>query len=271
MYCTQDCTCSLCRELRGFKPPKVSSSKLRHTSSDDLRNDNFILRRRLSDLEDQMHQTKVSRPPPPIPSGGANKNHTNNEIVKKKIDHHKVIIYFGDSISNKRQIGGEDKAPTNSDDVVKKSDEKSRVISKVNTSVDDITKKDQGNSDFIRQLKSVLNEKNRSVSTTTVVTVGADNDDDEDATTVVESSATYSAKNSTGDRWKEVPDSALPEFVESIENGVINIRIEENFQRASNLVKTMGMKEGKSARDIEYYENTDESFDWSFVQNWRTR
>lgn len=46
MYCTKDCTCSLCRELRGYKPSDKKSAPSAPTLLSRMLNDNFILRRR---------------------------------------------------------------------------------------------------------------------------------------------------------------------------------------------------------------------------------
>lgn len=93
-------------------------------------------------------------------------------------------------------------------------------------------------------------------------------------------------------------DKSLPSYIESVVNGVINIRIEENFATASKIVKQIhepskkrvkgkvknevtvegnGQMEFFDEDEPDCYEEIDEecdegdNFDWSFVQEWRTR
>lgn len=66
--------------------------------------------------------------------------------------------------------------------------------------------------------------------------------------------------------------ASLPSFVESVINGVINIRIEDNYEVASKIVQSVHEK-GSNNR-LEFFEDDDldeDDFDWSFVQEWRTR
>lgn len=67
-------------------------------------------------------------------------------------------------------------------------------------------------------------------------------------------------------------DATLPPFIESVINGVINIRIEDNYEVASRIVRSV--HERGTSGDIELFSEEDgdeEAFDWSFVQEWRTR
>lgn len=94
-------------------------------------------------------------------------------------------------------------------------------------------------------------------------------------------------------------DKSLPSYIESVVNGVINIRIEENFATASKIVKQVHEPNKKRVKNkkkeeevtvegngqMEFFDedvNEDESddddyddekdnFDWSFVQEWRAR
>lgn len=82
---------------------------------------------------------------------------------------------------------------------------------------------------------------------------------------------------------KCVNDDDLPSYIESVQNGVINIKIEGNYQRASALVQTVakptlatvhvlaeaeqlagGVEDNASQQSCD-------SCDWSFVQEWRAR
>lgn len=69
-------------------------------------------------------------------------------------------------------------------------------------------------------------------------------------------------------------------YIEVIENGVINIKIESSFQVASDLVervskptqavvgKPKDISDGEGSEDGDV---TSEACDWSFVQEWRAR
>lgn len=65
----------------------------------------------------------------------------------------------------------------------------------------------------------------------------------------------------------------LPDFVESVTDGVINIKIDGSFSAAKQLVESVAMggeNKSKSAANVDSA-NEPLSFDWSFVQEWRSR
>lgn len=57
----------------------------------------------------------------------------------------------------------------------------------------------------------------------------------------------------------------LPSFVDSVVDGVINIKIEGNFQKANELVRKLSMKGNRDNIKPKDYDH----FDWGFVQEWR--
>lgn len=307
MYCTQDCTCSLCRELRGFKPKLIGKVK------NDARktcNDNFILRRRMSDFDDHHDAAK----PPPLPqqkqgecsnsnsSSGSSPNvlskanscnepsrridhQIRSENVLKKIDHHKVIIYFGDSISHKRSVPVQHHRAS-ADDITSSRLAVTDAVSNVRVTVNpgkspkpnNTTKEGppKPKSDFIRQLKTVLDEKNRNSTTTEAVAVSkivVPTPPPLPPTVPKVVKTTSPSKPLRCDKGVGTPlmddQNSLPEFVDSIVDGVINIKIEDNFEHASNLVRAIA--DVDKTVDEEFYVSNDESFDWSFVQDWRSR
>lgn len=88
------------------------------------------------------------------------------------------------------------------------------------------------------------------------------------------------AENVIAKKENEVNKNCLPSFVESIENGVINIRIDGSFGVASKLAESLG-HENNSVSDYDDIGGSDMFldvgneannvyFDWSFVQDWRT-
>lgn len=84
-------------------------------------------------------------------------------------------------------------------------------------------------------------------------------------------------------------NKCLPSYIESVVNGVINIRIEENFKAASRIVEQVHEPEKKRNNykekqqinteaqmeffdeDIDDHYDERDDFDWSFVQEWRAR
>lgn len=292
MYCTQDCTCSLCRELRGFNlKPAIVYNQPKHNSGPS--NDNFILRRRLSDTDD-------SRAPVRIVDSVSKKTLTKSKsyselwkrfdprnVSKKKVkdakpsakdgskkaDGHKVIIYFGDSIPHKRQPLTPYKADGNDFEHAsrlcneidgKSSGKKSTKVmitkdeSNAKRKVDDQHIKSKSEVDVMMQLKTVLNQKNnpkRDAQTDSHINK-----------TIVELPTEPTKLLDKSVETRNGDDLSLPSFIESVVNGVVNVKVENNFEHASKLVKCISNGATAIGTDV-----TDDYFDWSFVQDWRTR
>lgn len=266
MYCTKDCNCSLCRELRGFKPAKPTKRIPLNSSLFGRFNNNFILKRRnsssLKTFQPQSlrcsemcqqrcdagqlydfckRQTKTPSPTPitqapsasPSPSLSLPLPHNKLDNIKPPVSlkpNHKVVIYFGDSL-------------------------------------------------ILRGKSNVIKSSIK---------------DEADAATVAPFNSSQLQNVSTSVK-KQQPDE-LPSFIESVQNGVINIKIEGNYQTASALVAKVAKPTqavvGKP-RDLlaqQELEDDDEdevnyegslvkgenincnaSCDWSFVQGWRAR
>uniref|UniRef100_A0A1B0C6N6 BTB domain-containing protein n=1 Tax=Glossina palpalis gambiensis TaxID=67801 RepID=A0A1B0C6N6_9MUSC len=266
MYCTKDCNCSLCRELRGFKPAKSTKRIPLNSSLFGRFNNNFILKRRSSNSlktfqpqslrcsemcqqrrdAGQLYdfckrQTKTPSPTPITQAPSASTSPSLSlPLAHKKLDNikppvslnsnHKVVIYFGDSL----------------------------IL--------------RGKSNIIKS--SIKNEA--------------------DAATVAPFNSNKLQNVSTSVLKQQADE--LPSFIESVQNGVINIKIEGNYQTASALVAKVAKPTqavvGKP-RDLlaqQELEDDDEdevtyegssikgenlsfnaSCDWSFVQGWRAR
>lgn len=295
MYCTQDCTCSLCRELRGFnvKPAIVNNQSKTNAG---LSSDNFILRRRLSETDDSRAPVRIVES---VNKKTITKSKSYNELWKrfdprnvskkkvkepkngtkdcaKKNDGHKVIIYFGDSIPHKRQPltpykkDGDDFEHARRLCEEMDDDKMGEKSTKVMITKDDVAKrkcddhivKSKSEVDVMMQLKTVLNKKN-SPSNDTIPCI-ADNQK-----SVVETRPERTKFLDKSVETKNGDDLSLPSFIESVVNGVVNIKVENNFEHASKLVKCIS-KKGPSAKGIDGNEKED-YFDWSFVQEWRTR
>lgn len=273
MYCTKDCNCSLCRELRGYKPGKgVKKPAPRPPTSSIFGrlNENFILRRRgsssiktfqpqslkcseMCQQRDMGHiydfcqrqtqtpsPTPVTQAPPSPPLSSHSKAIKDHKPQTPPKPNHKVVIYFGDSLAYRAKSGGTDEAmtpaPTTPDPL------------QLNTA------------DLIPQIQNEITSMN--------------GDDD---------------------------DAELPPYIESVQNGVINIKIEGNYQQATALVDKVSkpsqalVGKPKDREDMTVGDEDDDDDDddddnngeeddihrvniedvgvgdWSFVQGWRAR
>lgn len=271
MYCTKDCTCSLCRELRGYKPsgkkgvsPKIPTSAPTPPASSLLSrmlNDNFILRRRgislknfqpqsLRNSEMLAQQLPVPRPPQTpsptpieeLPDWAAE----DDSSRPGRKANHKVVIYFGDSIHRGQQ------SPLPSPKELH-----SQLLQ-------EMSQKLKAHEEVRPAEKEEKTEAEIKVETTPA------------AAAAVELRT----------------DDELPPYIESVQNGVINIRIEGNYRRASALVETVakptlavvGPTKSDAAdvagdgNDNDDDDDSDDpgqdeaetdSCDWSYVQEWR--
>lgn len=406
MTCTEDCTCSLCRELRGYKLKVKPASKTDRSSgcpegtsaggkpsppgskycknSKLNRNDNFILKRRLSSdcnkdgrhgasatplagastteinyefpeqaaiTSRQLNRMKKAQsyneiscfakinknrysggviepkmiksttnlteeddyfsylPPSPPPSISASAQNIKNKIEKQK--DHKVIIYFGDSIAHKKSEKPKPPPTTppppkvtelNVFHAQRLCEETAEMHFKRQNSIvikpkrKDTSEQTKPGKEFMQQLKSVLEEKNKTsgppgaptadpmgpgCSATVVITQKkaspAHPEPHRPPTIVAEQPQqpkhTQVVEIGRVDRTVATEDGekSLPSFVESVVNGIINIKIEESFKVATDIVHAVFQndpgEEGYGCNDDE----VGDPFDWSFVQNWRAR
>ncbi|KAH8270613.1 hypothetical protein KR018_012296 [Drosophila ironensis] len=282
MYCTKDCTCSLCRELRGYKPPGKKAPPVPATPPagsllSRMLNDNFILRRRGISLKNfqpqslrnsemcqqQKQQLPVPRPPlTPSPTpieelpewAGEGQGQGQAESSRGQKPNHKVVIYFGDSIHRGQQ------SPLPSP-------------------------KDRLHSQLLQEMSQKLGGK---------LLEGDKVEQPVVETPAVAVAAAAAAAAAAAEELRA--DDELPPYIESVQNGVINIRIEGNYRRASALVETVAKptlavvapaksdaavaageqddddddddEEGNSDDPGQDEAETD-SCDWSYVQEWR--
>ncbi|XP_065079465.1 uncharacterized protein LOC135702370 isoform X4 [Ochlerotatus camptorhynchus] len=410
MTCTEDCTCSLCRELRGYKLKVKPASKSERSSGNGecssaagtrlqqqgskycknsklSRNDNFILKRRMSsdynkdgrhgaaaapsagasttEINYEFPETtsvtsrqlnrmkkaqsyneiscfaKINRnrysggsvidpkmiksttnlteeddyfsylPPSPPPTVSASTQNIKNKIERQK--DHKVIIYFGDSIGQKKSDKTKPAPPTppppkttelNVFHAQRLCEETAEMNFKRQNSIivkpkrKDTSDQPKPGKEFMQQLKSVLEEKKKTsgpgaptadpmgpgCSATVVITQKKapppppESQKKSSATVVGEQlhkpKHTQVVEIRRVDKTvatEENTDRSLPPFVESVINGVINIKIEESFKVATDIVQAVFQndpgEEGYGCNEDE----PGDPFDWSFVQNWRAR
>lgn len=213
---------------------------------------------------------------------------------------HKVVIYFGDSIGNNRRTTG------SVGDLVYASraamDEREGQPNRRNDAANPRTE----TNDVMKQLKSVLEEKKHQKdvkvpmkpappppppppppmpSTRTSlekqqnkVEVSQSKPPKEKPprkdklpkqgiNSVVDQKKCESKELSNQGEVSRRPD--LPDFVESVTNGVINIKIDGSYNVARDLVQSVAM--GSKNKSQEDSPSEPQSFDWSFVQEWRSR
>lgn len=276
MYCTKDCNCSLCRELRGFKPIKPAKKPAPRPPSTSIfgrLNENFILRRRASSSlktfqpqslkcsemcqqRDLGHiydfckrqtntpsPTPITQAPSPVLDKKGNKPQTPPKL------NHKVVIYFGDSLAYRGKSNGKD---VNKDLLLMENEEDDK--------------------------ENEENAKKKLEATTLPLTSDKEMIVNNQVPNVVGSGSYFSSDSSSS---ADLKNDELPAYIESVENGVINIKIEGNYQRASALVEKVSkptqavVGKPKDISDDEGSEDGDvtvsEPCDWSFVQEWRAR
>ncbi|XP_055854644.1 ankyrin repeat and BTB/POZ domain-containing protein 2 isoform X2 [Episyrphus balteatus] len=255
MYCTKDCDCSLCRELRGFRPPK-SDKKLKKSDS-FVGSENFILKR--CDIGAQRNgaqqndesrvEKKSATPPAPLPpkpqvSLAAIKAKTGDKQESSSSSKHKVIIYFGDSIENRQN---KDRHHNNNNNA---------AVAGQGSDLKDLIHASRLCDEMV--LKTCESELTTSPQPTQPI---------------LRSSSSSAAKCIDS-------STELPSFIESIHNGVINIRIHGNYKTANDLVATLSTRQRNNNNNNSTSSNTnswdirsqsEDSFDWSFVQEWRSR
>lgn len=249
-----------------------------------------------------------------------NLNNTSNNNSSNNLNHiarrppaelpenkHKVVIYFSDAynnIMNKPQGGGDtDHAKRLVEEMQRK-----QLTQSNSSSIDKVP--ESAPSEFMQQLKTVLEEKSKQIN--------KKYDRPAPAPPLQQSLITpkelivkpprkfkelkevKDLKDSTEDEriYEKIDQTTyrkppLPSFIESIENNVINLKIEQNFKKASHLVnlissmsskkktKEMSSNETSSIHELNFTHEDDEDtasepdegyyYDWSFVQEWRTR
>lgn len=344
MYCSHDCTCTLCRELRFLKQTKLSNQcKLKNKSTEKTAKELitrtkefFLLKRRLSDLNEESYRKSIaqkmltkslscneiwkqfeSRSMSSIIDTSSVRLNANDKLTNAMNENnHKTVIYFGDSIPSKRQHNQFQQQytqrspaiPTSSrkvhptdksdpdvqhakrlcDEMIFKRQQSIRLpalnvmktvemhSNKSNEIESDVKIVSSESSNVMKQLKTVLEEKYNRKSNNEVISVEVKSH---------ESSEQLILPNDmdiTASALIESNDKNLPSFVESIVNGVINIKIEGSYDVATKLIQSIendiDANDDKAMDDSanELFldvggEINNVYFDWSFVQDWRSR
>uniref|UniRef100_A0A182LZN9 BTB domain-containing protein n=1 Tax=Anopheles culicifacies TaxID=139723 RepID=A0A182LZN9_9DIPT len=283
--------------------------------------------------EDDYYSYLPPSPPPPVTGAGPS---IKNKIEKQK--DHKVIIYFGDSIAHRKS----DKTrpapppPTGTPPPPKVSELNVFHAQRLCEETAEMLQQREGGSssagsshcggvpsrptvrealekksepsngkpgkEFMMQLKSVLEEKNRGGGGSTASVSESQPSSSGITVPMGTVNPSSTAKESGQEEPRRLPslepkpkrthtqvveirrvdktvatdgatDTSLPSFVESVINGVINIKIEESFKVASDIVQAVFEDPGPDGVTEYGYDDDDvgDPFDWSFVQNWRAR
>ncbi|XP_012159934.1 ankyrin repeat and BTB/POZ domain-containing protein 2 isoform X1 [Ceratitis capitata] len=237
MYCGKDCSCSLCRELHNYKPAKPTKRPAPRppTSLFGRFNENFILRRRSTANSFKTFQPQSLKCSEMFQQR-ATETATPNSCTQlpqqqEQQQQHQQVKCKGDEPRFNRP-----EAPP-----------------KPNHKV------------VIYFGDSIANRGKHNIGETAKDVVQAAQLLDD----------TARAEDST-ECLPPIGDEDLPSYIESIQNGVINIKIEGNYQRASALVETVAKPTRATVQllgDAEesVSQQSCDSCDWSFVQEWRAR
>lgn len=294
-YCSKDCKCSLCRELREFKSPlssveqkvnnnnnKSSNKKHQKTMSCDF-NENFILKKRqgLSISENALNKIAVESKDPVIRNNGGS-----NLQNQRSVSGHKLVIYFGDSIDARNKS-----SPSSSNPIGNPLP--SEAVKDINKSTSIITAENKNNATnskdliYANRLCEEIQKQKSTIETgelekSLAVTISQTSDEQQQLQQNKNQSLSSSNSSQTCHQYLSSESNTslsaeksqdkdikiiepLPSFIESIKNGVINIRIEGNYEKANQIVKTVSTKNDYNWE----IESQNDSFDWSFVQEWR--
>lgn len=282
MYCTKDCACRLCRELRDYKlsssgkPSKAAARELQQQAKQQqqqqqltpqaksksgggkntppssllgrMLNENFILRRRGISLKNfqpqslrnsEMCQSQLQSPrdmprpaqtPSPTPidelpdwaatqqrkrtengnsngngsgngTGSGNGNGNGNLGNREVKPNHKVVIYFGDSMNRGQQAQPQPQSLPLPQPAADAGNLHSQMLQ-----------------EMCHKLHGAKTEPSGEAKVAALTEMQA---------------------TGTGPGSAVGGDDELPPYIESVQNGVINIKIEGNYRRASALVETV--------------------------------
>lgn len=207
----------------------------------------------------------------------ASKRHkSSDKLTKPKPENHKTVIYFGDSISSKKQhnqlqqqmkaqqmstnraIGSESidessdlkHAQRLCDEMVFKRQQSVRALAKANEKhtkcatdevvkiVNDVKVITNESINMVKHLKSVLEEKCQpKVDKPIPIPIEPNQKQESDKNSPIQSIVNCSEANNSNSNVNI--DKKLPSFIESIVNGVIKIKIDDSYHAATKLVQSI--------------------------------
>lgn len=297
MYCAENCSCTLCRELCCVKqsemtdkmatkncPPitvpkpkliqmiRASSrnaagcSKGDNDNAGNAANDNA--KGKLSSNCNEIRKQFELR------SMAANSDRRAANCANASNRNHKTVIYFGDSISNKKQISW----PMQPNRLSSVALARQKIVSDVQHArrlCDEMVFKRQ-QSIRMPQMPPPMKTDLQSVK----IAAAAASVDRSSKESMRGKRLSNDSQVIANDEC--VDERSLPHFVESVSNGVINIKIAGSYDAATKLVQTIehGNEEGadeitvNAANSVMVRSNDEINatyYDWSFVQDWRSR
>lgn len=286
MYCTEDCTCSLCRELRGYRLNVTGSqirgnscakngAKSKATDMFHVGNSNFILRRSRTDLNKHQPMSAVAQRPAKVCEMPKSRGGTRATATATTMTDRERARPDGGSdatCASHRRSGATDRSTSTaaaSESAAPPPPPRPPQVDPQQHKViiyfgDSLSSKQQ-----LEQAERIHQQSN------VAVPVRADTPAD-NACVAAGNSTTVVMQCDTATTPTPVkPDRAdeLPSYVESIEGSVINIRVEGSYARALDIVRAVSDASGDQRQDEDMGASapSGEGFDWSFVQNWRTR
>lgn len=248
----------------------------------------------------------------------ASKRHkSSDKLTKTKVENHKTVIYFGDSISSKKQhsqLQQQMKAQQSlvnranatepmdesadskhaqrlCDEMVFKRQQSVRMQAKANevhskcatdevvTIVNDVKLIKNESVNMVKHLKTVIEEKCQPKNEKSTIVEHKREESDK------KQCETQGAVNSCNvpNTSKVEVGKKLPSFIESIVNGVINIKIDDSYDVATKLVRSIESPDNEDTDSFDTINDGNDLFldvggevnnmylDWSFVQDWRSR
>lgn len=263
-------------------------------------------------FEQQLNLEKThnnSRPVQRIVSDLSGQNNSRSEKLdgtknakSNNQQNHKVVIYFGDSIGNRKVAGsvGDLMNASRSLEEVTSGGGASSSAAQIKKKSAPLSRLDNKN-DMMKQLKSVLEEKKiNTEKESKVILVNSENPPPPpppipkvQAKSKAELKSVVSTPppmekpprkdKSTGNNLKNVKNMHKEvqkdhefDFVESVTDGVINIKIDGSYSAARDLVNSVasaGVLKSTTidGQVVDTCSSEPQSFDWSFVQEWRSR
>lgn len=241
------------------------------------------------------------------PLAALKRHKSSDKLTKTKTENHKTVIYFGDSISSKKQhnqlqqqmksqqmstncVNSNEPVDQSSDlkhaqrlcdEMVCKRQQSDRIKSKSNevhakcaiddavTIVNDVKVIKNESMNLVKHLKMVLEEKCHSKNEKIISNETKKIDNCNDSKDLTGVNGDIDAINTKADVGKK-----LPSFVESVVNGVINIKIDDSYDAATKLVRSIESHDIEDGNDMFLDvggEVNNMYLDWSFVQDWRSR
>lgn len=242
-------------------------------------------------------------------SSGSKKHKSSDKLQAESAENHKTVIYFGDSLSNRRQSNKlhrpngtppatdgqfdlkhanrlcdemvfQHQKPSNRNDLTRSSRRSEQSTLLLSASIPSNGHRPTHEIDFPQPSTGGMAGKGNNGSLPLSPPMPAPPPPPPPPPPPSSSQLNNAEPNlQIGDSIELRSDEKLPSFIESIVDGVISIKIDSSYDVASKLLHSI--ENGKSYEKIENNyndmfsdvdgESNNAYLDWSFVQDWRTR